>query len=434
MSKWFSNKFSWLGMLVASFIVVSFVFCILPAFKHMPTNTQNLPIVIVNQDNQQISDEVADGLKDNLPFKHISTSSNISRTKQRIELRKASLAVVIPDGFNKDVRAGKRPTVNFVVNNANSMVQTNVNQGLISRIQSTVNAQLTQQSLDGMYAKQLAPKMMKTAMAAGMKTAMQKAMTASKGQAVNQKQIQKQVQAKVQPKIQKQVMARATKMAAPFNITAKSSTDTMGTKQVNMQHQMAPMFISMGQYLGLMIASIIITMTFMSVRFIAGKWKTFIGLQVTGVITAVVLALLTVGALRCLVSFDGGVFNALLWQNVLYDFAAFELTSGLALLFGGLPSLLIQLPLFVLQIMAGGGTLPRAAMTSFYKFLSQTTPMYQNIYSSYNIMANLGNTGAFQQTLWWVALGGLVIGSLAVWIGYRGKQRRGLAAVIPAKF
>lgn len=183
-----------------------------------------------------------------------------------------------------------------------------------------------------------------------------------------------------------------------------------------------------------MIASIIITMTFMSVRFIAGKWKTFLGLQVTGVITAVVLALLTVGALRCLVSFDGGVFNALLWQNVLYDFAAFELTSGLALLFGGLPSLLIQLPLFVLQIMAGGGTLPRAAMTSFYKFLSQTTPMYQNIYSSYNIMANLGNTGAFQQTLWWVALGGLVIGSLAVWIGYRGKERRGLAAVIPTKF
>lgn len=70
-----------------------------------------------------------------------------------------------------------------------------------------------------------------------MKTAMQKAMAASKGQAVNQKQIQKQVQAQVQPKIQKQVMAQATKMAAPFNITAKSSTDMLGTKQQNMQHQ-----------------------------------------------------------------------------------------------------------------------------------------------------------------------------------------------------
>lgn len=434
MSKWFSNKFSWLGMLVASFIAVSFVFCILPAFKHMPTNGQNLPIVIVNQDKQQISDKVADGLKDNLPFKHISTVSSLSRAKQQIKVRKASLAVVIPDGFNKDVRAGNRPTVNFIVNNANSMVQTNVNQSLISRIQNTVNAQLTQQSLVGMYAKQIAPKLMKPAMAAGMKTAMQKAMVASKGQSVNQKQIQKQVQAQVQPKIQKQVMAKATKMAAPFNITVKSSTDMLGTKQPNMQHQMAPMFISMGQYLGSMIASIISIMTFMSVRFIAGKWKTFIGLQITGVISTFVLAVLTISALRCLVSFDGGTFAGLLWHNYLYDFAVFELTSGLALLFGGLPSLLIQLPLFVLQIMAGGGTLPRAAMTSFYKFLSETTPMYQNIYSSFNTMAGLGNTGAFEQTLWWVVLSGLLLGALAVWIGYRGKERRGLAAVIPARF
>ncbi len=82
MSKWFSNKFSWLGMLVASFIAISFVFCVLPAFKHMPSNGQNLPVVIVNQDKQQISDKVAAGLKDNLPFKHVSTVSSLSRAKQ----------------------------------------------------------------------------------------------------------------------------------------------------------------------------------------------------------------------------------------------------------------------------------------------------------------------------------------------------------------
>lgn len=434
MTKWFTNKFSWLGLLIASFISLSFLFCALPAFKQMPTNAKNLPVVIVNQDNQQISNKVTTGLKDNLPFKHVTTSTDLAGTKQRIKDRKASLAVVIPAGFNKDVRAGKQPTLNFVVNNANSMLQTNVNQSLISRVQSTVNAQLTHQSLVGMYAKQLAPKMMKTAMQAGMKTAMQKAMAASKGQAVNQKQIQRQVQAQVQPKVQKQIMAQATKMAAPFNLTAKSTTNMMGTKQPNMQHQMAPMFTSMGQYLGLMIASIIMTMTFMLVRFIAGKWRTFAGLQITGLITTFVVALITVGALRSLVSFDGSIFNGLLWHSYLYDFAVFEFTSGLALLCGGLPSFLLQLPLFVLQILGGGGTLPRDAMSGVYKFISQTTPMYQNIYSDFNIMAGLGNTGAFEQTLWWIILGGLVLGGLAVWIGYRSKERRGLAAVIPAVF
>ncbi|WP_243686045.1 YhgE/Pip domain-containing protein [Lentilactobacillus rapi] len=167
MTKWFTNKFSWLGLLIASFISLSFLFCALPAFKQMPTNAKNLPVVIVNQDNQQISNKVTTGLKDNLPFKHVTTSTDLAGTKQRIKDRKASLAVVIPAGFNKDVRAGKQPTLNFVVNNANSMLQTNVNQSLISRVQSTVNAQLTHQSLVGMYAKQLAPKMMKTAMQAG---------------------------------------------------------------------------------------------------------------------------------------------------------------------------------------------------------------------------------------------------------------------------
>lgn len=73
-------------------------------------------------------------------------------------------------------------------------------------------------------------------------------------------------------------------------------------------------------------------------------------------------------------------------------------------------------------------------MTSFYKFISQNTPMYQNIYNSFNAMAGLGNSGSLEQTLWWIVLAGLVFGGLAVAIGYRGTKRHGLAAVIPAKF
>lgn len=53
MTKWFTNKFSWLGLLIASFISLSFVFCALPAFKQMPTNAKNLPVVIVNQETSK---------------------------------------------------------------------------------------------------------------------------------------------------------------------------------------------------------------------------------------------------------------------------------------------------------------------------------------------------------------------------------------------
>ena len=105
----------------------------------------------------------------------------------------------------------------------------------------------------------------------------------------------------------------------------------------------------------------------------------------------------------------------------------------LALLCGGLPSIIIQLPLFTSQVIAGGAIVPRFAMSSFYNWLSKYTPMYQGIQATSNVMAGIGHTTPFISSLLWIAVMCCVLGFVFVWLGYRGKEPKGLSDLIPVK-
>ncbi len=429
MSRWFKNRFTWIGTIIACFVALSFIFCALPAFKDLPNNTMKLPIEIVNQDSNTIGNNLSNGLQRNLPFKHVSQTTNLAAAKDKVK-NQVSLVVVVPKNFTKDIQASKTPQVSYIVNDANGILQTNVNKALTNQITSQINAQINHQALIGMNAKKIAPSIMKPAMQTAMASAMKSAMMASKGRPVNQKAIQAKVTKQVTAKMQPVIMAKAAQ-SVPKSITINTNTDRMGTTQVNMQHQMTSMFLTMGQYLGIMIGTIILTLVFMSARFEIGKWQSFIGFQATGLISTFILALVAIGCLRFMVSFNGGTFGAMLMHNWLLDISVFEFSGMFALLCAGIPSLIIQLPLFIFQIMAGSGIIPRQAMSGFYQFISKNTPMYQGMYSSFNILGGLNNTGSFSQTLIWLALCGLVLSVLIVWVGYRGTEKKGLSNVMP---
>lgn len=431
MQVWFKQRFNWIAIVIAAFISLTFVLVLVPGFGKLPDNVDNMRVAVVDRDDQQISKAVKSDLTENLPFKHVSVDKSDAKIKSQIKQRKVSLVVVIPDGFSANVKAGKAVQLKYIKGTANGMIENNAQTSLIKQVNSTVQDQLQSKMIVGMLSKQMAPQAeqaAKTKAEAAVKAQIQ----ANPSLASQAATLAQKAQQTAKAEAQKTVTAKATQAAA--NVTAKlsSNTETVGTKYTNQKHQIAPMFLNLGQYLGVMIASVILVLLFMSARFaIKNKFAAFAGLQLTGVIMGGIVALLATWSLTFVMSVDN--WGTLFMTNWLFDLSVFEVSSMLGLLCAGLPSMVIQLPLFVAQVIAGGAIVPRFAMPSFYKWLSGITPMYQGVQSSTNVLAGIGHISAYLSSLTWIAVAGLIVGLIFVWIGYRGKEQKGLAKLLPVK-
>lgn len=428
MKKWFKNPFAYLALLIPAIIGGFFVLGGVPGFSKLPTSTNQLRITIVDQDKTAVTKSIRNGLKDNVPFKHVTISSNLSAAKSRLSNRTDALTIQLPAGFTKDVEAGKNPKLNFYVSDSNGLLQNNVTRSVISGIQDKIASELTTAKTTGALAKQMAPQIAKQVAAkAQANAAKQQAANAGQMNPAAAKQMQQKMQQQVKQTVAKQTRVQAEAAAKKLSSTPDTYTTHMHKIGGNYQYQMGPMFLNMGFYLGIMIMSIILTLMFMGARFAMGKWMAFLTAQVNGILATIIGPLVTVTLLRCFIQFDGGTFMSLLGSEWLFGLGAFELSFSLALLLGGVPSFLIQLPLMVSQTIAGGAIIPRQAMNSFYQWLSYHTPMYQGVYLTFNSLYGGGNGSMYSTTLWLIVAAGLIVTTLAVAIGYRGKEPRGFS-------
>lgn len=406
MSNWFKNKFTWIPMIIAIFVGLTFVFSLIPSFSKMPDGIKNMRVAVVNQDNNQISTTVARKLKQNLPFKITDVDNSVTKAKSQVRKDNLSVVVVIPKGFAKKAESNQKPQLNYIENSSVGTLESNTGTSVATRVNTMVQQQLQSKALIGMLAKQMA------ASANHSNATTTTNNTAAKAQ-------------------QAQIAKQATAAANKLTVNLGSSTQKIGVDHSNMRYTMAPMFMTMGQYLGILIATIILSMAFMSIRFKVGnKFLAFLGLQISGVVMSLLVSLCVALATMSLIHVES--FGAIFVGMWLFDLAVFEFTSSISLLFAGLPSIIIQLPLFAMQIVAGGAVLPRFAMPKFYQWLSANSPMYQGVKTIAHHLHGMGSIGAYTSSLWWIVVVGLVAGLIIVAVGYRGKTARGLSRVIPA--
>ena len=107
MKKWFKNPIAYLVMLLPAVIGAFFVLGGVPGFSKLPTSTDQLRITIVDQDKTPVTKNITRGLKDNVPFKHVATTSNLSAAKSRLSKRTDAMTVQLPAGFTKDEKRVK---------------------------------------------------------------------------------------------------------------------------------------------------------------------------------------------------------------------------------------------------------------------------------------------------------------------------------------
>lgn len=407
---WFRHKFIVIVFLLPLLIVLSFVYGLLPGFNSAANSQDQMKVAIVNQDNNEIANTVTKNLKTNLPVKKVITNDSLTTAKDKLKDNQLSLVIVIPKTFSNNAKNSQPVQLHYYTSAAANTVEQSATNMAIKNVDNRVKSSLQSNVIMGMLARQ---------MAASVQQQMQQS------QAGNTSEMSRQMQQQAQ----QQVMKRARAAAKRVTVQYSSKTYQVGTQRTNKEYQMAGMFLSMGQYLGLALVSAVLVWLFSAARFsFSSKFAAFGMVQLTGFLMTFVLSLIAVCATRTLIKFN---FGSVFMYNWLIDLTFFEFTTMWAFLCNGLPSLIIQIPLFTTQVIAGGGILPTFAMPKFYQWLSNYTPMHSAMQGNMHLIHDLGAMGSYIYSLWWILAISLIISFCIIWIGYRGKEPRGLAKLIP---
>lgn len=426
MKQWFKHPIAYIVIVVAIFCGMIFVGAAIPGFNKLPSNTSEMKLVIVDQDKSTASKAITKQLKKNLPLS-VSTSNQLADAKTNLKKRKTDLILQIPADFSSKVKSQNDVALTFYQNDSNGMLQNSFNKSLISKAESKIQSQLTSQKTTQAVAKMLAPSVAKKVQAKV--AAKAKAAAASVKSAAQAQAIQKQAQAEAKQVAQTQTKAQAEKVTKALSRGVTTNTVHINQMASNYQYQMAPMFLNLGTYLGIMLMSVVLTLMFMSARFTMGKVRAFTAMQLNGICGAVLVPFFTVGLLKCMISFDTTMFWNLIGGQILFGLAIFEMTNALAILLGSLPSMIIQLPLLVMQTIAGGGILSRTVMNGFYQWISTVTPMYQGVYSTFNTLFG-GDSSALYSALVWMIMICFIASMVFSWIGHRKLTQGVLANVV----
>ncbi|MEN2360279.1 ABC transporter permease [Levilactobacillus brevis] len=439
MKKWFKHPLAYVTIILAMVCGLIFVLAAVPGFNKLPSGTQNLRVVVLDQDQSSVSKNIATHLENKLPFKMV-TATSFANAKRQLNTRQAALIIQIDKGFYQRVTRGQAPKLTYTVNQSNGLLQNMVTKNVTTQVTTQVASQLTTVKVTQMLAQSAGKALMQKQQAVAkqqVKQQLQAALAKSPQlaqQPAQLKKLQQQAIARVKRQQQQRLMPQVKKQAAATAATLTGQVATTTTKlhalPTNYQYQFAPMFLNLGAYLGIMLMSLVLTLMFMSARHVIGKWSALLAVQLNGFIGVLVAPLVTLGTLRCLISFSSSAFWQLFGVQVLFGLAVFEFTLAIAFLCGGLPSMILQLPLLVSQVVASGAIIPRPALNGFYRWLSTHTPMSQGVYSTFNALYGGANSG-YTSALWWLISLSLLAVILIGWLGYRSTKTNPLSRLVP---
>lgn len=408
LNKWFRHRLTIMAFLIPIVIILAFIYGLIPGFHSAANSQDQMRVAIVNNDDNSIANSVVHNLKNSLPVKKVITNESLTHVQKKLSSDDLSLVIVLPKSFSKNVQQSQPIHLKYYTSAAANTVEQSATTSAINNINAHVKDVLQSKVIIGLLAHQMAAQAQQQRPAGAMQGAKAAAM---------------------QKQMQQTIMKRASQAANKATVHYSSSTHQVGTKRSNKEYQMAGMFMSMGQYLGLVLASAVLIWLFSAARFsFDNKYKAFGTVQLTGLVMTFILSLITAVAARTLIKFSFGQ----VWMfNWLVEITFFEFTTMWSLLCNGLPSLVIQIPLFTTQVIAGGGILPQFAMPKFYQWLGTYTPMHSAMQGNMHLIHNIGMIGSFTSSLWWIFAIALVASCLILWIGYRNKKAGKLASLVP---
>jgi ABC-2 type transport system permease protein len=121
---------------------------ILFGYLYIQQKVTDLPIVIFDRDQTEISRTIIRSFGDSERFKILPLANSFAEVEQAIKTERAFLGVVIPPNLAKDIKAGRSTEVGVITNGTNILIMNTVATSANTVI-STISAKITMQVMEG---------------------------------------------------------------------------------------------------------------------------------------------------------------------------------------------------------------------------------------------------------------------------------------------
>ncbi|WP_040949454.1 YhgE/Pip domain-containing protein [Gorillibacterium massiliense] len=362
MKAYLKNKAVMGGVFMMIFYQIIMIVIFMSGYSAIPKNVPDLKIAIVNEDTQYGA-QLIEGIKGKLPFETVAEKS-LEQAKQDLNDRKISFLLHIPKDFTEKLsQQGEQVKLEYFINQSNPASVVSTMQNVATQITDGIKTQLETQSIQGVLQNMKLPEEQAKQLAEG--------------------------------------------------ITTKLSSNVVLTNQTpaGMHNQMAPMFLTMANYVGAMIYSMMSVTALNQIKKKTGKWNAFLSLQGFNVLLALIAPLVGVSIYFGFQGYGVEAFFQVWLTHALEMFTAIEFTSIFCFLFGQ-AGMILNMPVLLSQTIAGGAVLPRAMMPGFFKVISYISPMYYTIQIDFNTLFGGGKTGEYLLALGIIAISALAINAV----------------------
>lgn len=132
--------------LLSVFILAPVLYAVIFGFVYSEGKLQDLPVIVVDQDNTPLSNQLIDMLNDNEKLKVVEVKYDNIGTNDDLLKYKAVIVVVIPERFEASVLQKRYPEINTYINTTNLLTANMASQGVQTTL-GTFNAGIDIQSL-----------------------------------------------------------------------------------------------------------------------------------------------------------------------------------------------------------------------------------------------------------------------------------------------
>lgn len=357
MKSFFKNKGIAAGIFMMIFYQIIMITVFMSGYSAVPKNVTEMTVAIVNEDEQSGVNFV-EQLEKQLPF-HIVTNVSLEQAKQQLEDRDIQFIMHIPQNFTQLLsEQGEQAGLDYYVNQSNPATINSTMQSVMTQINDNIRSQIQTQSMEGIL----------------------KSLNVPDEQA-------KELTDGVMNKITSNVVASNPQPAG-------------------MHNQMAPMFLTMGMYVGAMIYSMMSVSALTGLKGKMGKWKAFFSLQGVNALLALIIPLVGVTIYFAVQGYGAETFMKVWLIHAMELFAAIEFTSIFCMLLGQ-AGMLLNMPLLLIQTISNGAVMSQDIMPGFFRMFSHISVMFYTVQLDYNMLFGGGKTGEY-------LLGLILVGIMAL--------------------
>ncbi|MEV5030515.1 YhgE/Pip domain-containing protein [Paenibacillus sp. LPE1-1-1.1] len=370
---------TWVGIITAIMFQVIFSVIWMTGYNGVTDRIDQLHIAVVNED-QQMGQQIASGLVQNLPFS-MNQINAIDEAKQKLDERELQMIVWIPADFSqKTAAADGKASIQYLINESNPALIKSIMSGAAAQITAEVNKQAVTGGIQTVLGNMQLP-----AEQAG---------------------------------------------AAAQGLSERVTSEIQSTNVIQgMNNQMVPMMLVLASYVGAMIMGMNFEQSAMAISAGVSRWQRFAARSVLNVAAAVIVSL--IGS-SLLAAFGGQMAQGFLhiWLFQLLFVLTFIFVSQMFIYLFGMSGMLFNIMLLSAQLVTSGAIVPRELLSDFYVKLGDVLPATYAVEGTMNILFGGPAATADALTLSLIAIVAIAVSALAVAVKRQGVRQQQPAAVI----